>query len=103
MLKAYERREEPWPGKMRHRAIVWSVPAHYYANFSNWLANCWGINVLVEMEGLNFTKPLETEDHQGALEDMARLYERMAALLFVNRRGRGLPLPRRTVYLLTEP
>jgi len=77
MLKAYERREEPWPGKMRHRAIVWSVPAHYYANFSNWLANCWGINVLVEMEGLNFTRPLETEDHQGALEDMARLYERM--------------------------
>lgn len=77
MLRAYERGEEPWPGKMRHRAIVWSVPAHYYCNFSNWLANCWGINVLVEMEGLNFTKPLETEDPQGALEDMARLYERM--------------------------
>ena len=59
MMQAYENREEPWRGKMRHRAIVWSVPAHYYANFSNWLANCWGINVLVEMESLNFTKPLE--------------------------------------------
>ncbi len=77
MLKAYRKKAEPWRGKMRHRAIVWSVPAHYYANFSNWLANCWGINVLVEMEGLNFTKPLETEDEQGALEDLARLYERM--------------------------
>ncbi len=77
MMQAYENREEPWRGKMRHRAIVWSVPAHYYANFSNWLANCWGINVLVEMESLNFTKPLETEDKEEALRDMARLYERM--------------------------
>ena len=77
MMKAYSKKEEPWRGKMRHRAIVWSVPAHYYANFSNWLANCWGINVLVEMESLNFTKPLETEDPEEALKDMARLYERM--------------------------
>lgn len=77
MLKAYQNKEEPWRGKMRHRAIVWSVPAHYYANFSNWLANCWGINVLVEMEDLNFTKPLNTDDPEEALKDMARLYERM--------------------------
>ena len=77
MLKAYERKEEAWPGKMKYRAIVWSCPAHYYANFSNWLANCWGVNVLVEMESLNFTKPLETEDKEEALRDLARLYERM--------------------------
>ena len=72
-----ERRDEAWVGKMRYRGIVWSCPAHYYANFSNWLANCWGINILVEMESLNFTKPLETEDPELALLDLARLYERM--------------------------
>ncbi len=77
MLKAYERKEEAWPGKMKYRAIVWSCPAHYYANFSNWLANCWGVNVLVEMESLNFTKPLETEEKEEALRDLGRLYERM--------------------------
>ena len=75
--EAYEDRDEAWPGKMKYRAIVWSCPAHYYANFSNWAANCWGINVLVEMESLNFTKPLETEDKEEALRDLARLYERM--------------------------
>ena len=75
--EAYEDREEAWPGKMKYRAIVWSCPAHYYANFSNWAANCWGIDVLVEMESLNFTKPLETEDKEEALRDLARLYERM--------------------------
>ncbi len=77
MLKAYQRKEEAWPGKMRYRAIVWSCPAHYYANFSNWLANCWGINVLVEMESLNFTKQLETQDKEEAMRDLGRLYERM--------------------------
>ena len=77
LMKAYENKEEAWPGKMKYRAIVWSCPAHYYANFSNWLANCWGVNVLVEMESLNFTKPLETEDKEEALRDLARLYERM--------------------------
>ena len=77
LMESYERREEAWVGKMRYRGIVWSCPAHYYANFSNWLANCWGINILVEMESLNFTKPLETEDKEEALRDLARLYERM--------------------------
>ncbi len=77
LKEAYEDRDEAWPGKMKYRAIVWSCPAHYYANFSNWAANCWGINVLVEMESLNFTKPLETEDKEEALRDLARLYERM--------------------------
>lgn len=77
MYKAYERREEAWRGKMKYRGIVWSCPAHYYANFSNWLANCWGIDILVEMESLNFTKPLATESKEEALLDLARLYERM--------------------------
>ena len=75
--EAYEDRDEAWVGKMKYRAIVWSCPAHYYANFSNWAANCWGIDVLVEMESLNFTKPHETEDKEEALRDLARLYERM--------------------------
>lgn len=77
LMEAYEAKEEAWVGKMKYRGIVWSCPAHYYANFSNWLANCWGINILVEMESLNFTKPLETEDKEEALRDLARLYERM--------------------------
>ena len=76
--KGYRKQEPAWPfGKMKHRAIVWSCPAHYYANFSNWAANCWGIDILVEMESLNFTKHLETSDKEEALRDLARLYERM--------------------------
>lgn len=77
MLKAYEKKMNPYRAPIRHRAIVWSCPAHYYANFSNWLQNCWGIGVLVEMESLNFTKMLNTDDKEEAIRDLARLYERM--------------------------
>lgn len=77
MLRAYEKRMNPYRAPIRHRAIVWSCPAHYYANFSNWLQNCWGIGVLVEMEDLNFTKMLNTEDKEEAIRDLTRLYERM--------------------------
>ncbi len=46
LQRAYEKGETAWPArKMKYRALVWSCPAHYYANFSNWLANCWGIDV----------------------------------------------------------
>ena len=46
LQRAYEKGETAWPKrKMKYRALVWSCPAHYYANFSNWLANCWGIDV----------------------------------------------------------
>ncbi|MEE1353738.1 MAG: 2-hydroxyacyl-CoA dehydratase family protein [Acutalibacteraceae bacterium] len=78
MLKAYENHEPAYTrGKTQYRAIVWSCPPHYFSNFSNWLANCWGVQVLVEMESLNFTKHLNTDDEEEALKDMARLYERM--------------------------
>lgn len=77
MYAAYEKKMDPYKHPMKYRAVVWSCPAHYYANFSNWLANAWGIGVLVEMESLNFTKELNTSDHEEAMRDLARLYERM--------------------------
>ena len=77
LLKDYKNKEQAWRNKMRYRAITWSCPPHYYANFSNWLANSWGINVVVEMESLNYTKHLNTTDETEALRDMARLYARM--------------------------
>ena len=59
------------------RDSIWSCPAHFYANFSNWLANCWGIYALTEMEALNMTKMLNTTDKEEAINDLCRLYERM--------------------------
>ena len=78
MMRAYEKREQAWRNKMRYRGIVWSCPAHYYANFSNWLANCWGIDILVEMESLNFTKVL-----QNVVDEMWRQVEDWRAEIII--------------------
>jgi benzoyl-CoA reductase/2-hydroxyglutaryl-CoA dehydratase subunit BcrC/BadD/HgdB len=76
MLKSYEQKKKP-SRSSRYRALVWNCPAHYYANFSSWAENCWGINVLADMEILNFTKMLNTDDQEEAIRDLGRLYERM--------------------------
>lgn len=76
MMEGYKEKEK-CSKEMRHRAIVWSPPAHYYSNFSTWAENCWGINVLVDMESLVSTKLFNTEDKEESLKDMAHTYERM--------------------------
>lgn len=76
MLKAYKNKEK-CSNVMRHRAIVWSPPAHYYSNFATWAENYWGINVLIDMESLVSTKFFNTEDKEESLKDIAHTYERM--------------------------
>jgi len=78
MMETYEKKLPAYVGGYeKYRALIWSCPAHFYANFSNWLANCWGIYALTEMEALNMTKMLNTTDKDEAINDLCRLYERM--------------------------
>jgi benzoyl-CoA reductase/2-hydroxyglutaryl-CoA dehydratase subunit BcrC/BadD/HgdB len=77
MMKAYERKEKV-SAEMRHRAVVWSCPSHYYSNFSAWAENCWGINVVIDMESMVSIKIFSEDDKEEAYKDMAHCYERMA-------------------------
>ena len=68
MMETYEKKLPAYVGGYeKYRALIWSCPAHFYANFSNWLANCWGIYALTEMEALNMTKMLNTTDKDEAI------------------------------------
>ena len=75
MLKGYERKE-PVSREMRHRAVVWSCPANYYTSFANWLENCWGINVVMDMETMISSIKYNTEDEHQILRDVAMSYQR---------------------------
>ena len=79
MLKArgYEGKSTTHRPRRSYPTVCWAAPATYYANSSSWLTTAWGIGFRVEKESLNFTKQLETEDHDEAIRDLARLYERM--------------------------
>ena len=76
MLKAYEKKT-PVSKAMRHRAIVWSCPANYYTNFAAWLENCWGINVVMDMETMISYLMFDTTDKEQSLHDLAKTYQRV--------------------------
>ncbi len=75
MMKAYEK-HTPVSKEMRHRAVIWSCPANYYTNFANWLENCWGINVVMDMETMISYLKFHTDDREEALADLAKTYQR---------------------------
>lgn len=75
MLKAYEKKT-PVSKEMRHRTIVWSCPANYYTSFARWLENCWGMNVVMDMETMISYIKFRTDTHEHALEDLAKTYQR---------------------------
>lgn len=82
MMKNYEKDKKKY-GKLgttkhRHRALVWSCPAHYYVNFSFWAQECWGIQVLLDMECMLSHHFYDTEDKEASLIDLAKSYERMS-------------------------
>lgn len=61
---------------MRHRAIVWSCPANYYTSLANWLENCWGVNVVMDMETMISYIMYDTEDKEKSLETYAKTLQR---------------------------
>ena len=76
MMKGYESKT-PCSKEMRHRAVVWSCPANYYTNFASWLENCWGINVVMDMETMiSYLKFNEDGDREQAYRDLAQTYQR---------------------------
>lgn len=75
MMKAYENKT-PVSKEMRHRAVVWSCPANYYTSFANWLENCWGINVVMDMETMISYLEINTENKEQSLNDLAKTYQR---------------------------
>lgn len=76
MMKGYEK-DKAADNKPRHRAIVWSCPAHYYSNFTYWAQNCWGIKTLVDMECMLSHHYFNTDDKEKSILDLAKAYERM--------------------------
>ncbi len=67
----------PVAKEVRHRAITWGVQAAYYTAFPIWLQNCWGIAALADMLSLVSMEPIDTEDPEKAIYDLAHLYENM--------------------------
>ncbi len=55
----------------RHRVIAWSCAPLFFSNWPTWAYNCWGLNVIINMDSLMFDMTIRTDSYEHALEDMA--------------------------------
>ena len=63
------------PKTIRHRAVVWNTPANNYANFNNWLLECWGIDSVCEMIDIHGTELIDTSSRESMLLGIARMFQ----------------------------
>lgn len=76
MLEAYERKHEPFGGTTRHRAFLWGPSAVYYTDFPTWVQNCWGINIVLNMDSTMGHNMISTTDPEQAIQDLAIFSEK---------------------------
>lgn len=76
MRKCYEEQFVPYGGKTRHRAFLWAPSAVYYTDFPTWIQNCWGINIVLNMDSTMGYNMIDTEDPDQAIKDLALFMER---------------------------
>lgn len=60
--------------KTRHRVIAWSCAPLYYSNWCTWAYNCWGLNVIINMDSLMFAMTIRTDSYDHLLEDCAQYH-----------------------------
>ena len=58
----------------RHRVIAWSCAPLYFSHWCTWAYNCWGLNVVINMDSLMFDMTIRTDTYENCLEDMARYH-----------------------------
>ena len=76
MLDAYQRRYQPFGGTTRHRAFLWGPSAVYYTDFPTWVQNCWGINIVLNMDSTMGHNMISTTDPEQAIQDLALFSEK---------------------------
>ena len=76
MRRAYEEKYQPFGGKTRHRAFLWGPSAVYYTDFPTWTQNCWGINIVLNMDSTMGHNMINTEDPDQAIQDLALFSEK---------------------------
>lgn len=76
MRDCYAAKYEPFKGKTRHRAFLWGPSAVYYTDLPTWTQNCWGLNIVLNMDSTMGHNMIDTHDPEQALIDLAKFSEK---------------------------
>lgn len=74
-LLAKQVAEKKCPKTIRYRAILWNTPCNNYANFNNWILQCWGIDSVCEMIDIHGTEQIDTSSRESMLYGVAKMIE----------------------------
>ena len=70
MERCVSKKINPYP-QTRHRVIAWSCAPLYDSHWCTWAYNCWGLNVVINMDSLMFDMTIRTDTYENCLSDMA--------------------------------
>lgn len=74
MNRCVENKINSFP-ETRHRLLAWSCGPLFYSYWITWAYNCWGLNIIMNMDSLMFDIVLRTDTYENALEDLATFHE----------------------------
>ena len=60
--------------KTTHRVIAWSCAPLYFSNWCTWAYNCWGLNVIINMDSLMFNMEIRTDSYDNCVSDVAQYH-----------------------------
>ena len=66
MEKCVRKKINPFPNT-RHRVIAWSCAPLYFSHWCTWAYNCWGLNVVINMDSLMFDMTIRTDTYDNCL------------------------------------
>jgi hypothetical protein len=55
----------------QYRAILWNPPPGSYWTFNNWISQCWGVNILHDMESFGNFEYIDTSSRERMLETLS--------------------------------
>ena len=76
MRDCVDKKYQAFGGRTRHRAFLWGPSAVYYTDFPTWTQNCWGINIVLNMDSTMGYNHIDTEDPVKAMRDLTEFSQR---------------------------
>ena len=87
LRKCYKNKYVPYGGTTRHRAFLWGPSAVYYTDFPTWTQNCWGINIVLNMDSTMGHNMIDTENPEQAIKDLAVFSEKGVCVTWLSAAG----------------
>jgi hypothetical protein len=72
LTRAASAKGESCVPNQQYRVVLWNPPPGSYWNFNNWISQCWGVNILNDMETFGNFEFIDTSSEETIFETLGR-------------------------------